>query len=117
MGGTDYLLALCLSTTLLFHANGFLNSIGHLYGKQDFMTKDGSRNNYFVAILTLGDGWHNSHHAFPKSARHGYTVRDDGIAKVPDPTFWLIQLMEKSKLCHSIIEYDDDLLKTKIKQR
>jgi stearoyl-CoA desaturase (delta-9 desaturase) len=117
MGVTDYLLALCLSTTLLFHSNGFLNSIGHLYGKQDFMTKDGSRNNSFVAVLTLGDGWHNSHHAFPKSARHGYQVRDGHITKVPDPTFWLIQLMEKLKLCHSVIEYSDDFLETKIKPK
>ncbi|MEB3123747.1 MAG: acyl-CoA desaturase [Snowella sp.] len=117
MGGMDFFLALCLSTTLLFHSNGFLNSIGHLYGKQDFMTKNSSRNNSFVAVLTLGDGWHNSHHAFPKSARHGYQVRHGRIAKVPDPTFWLIQLMGKLKLCHSIIEYSDDFLETKIKQK
>ncbi|MFN5515980.1 MAG: acyl-CoA desaturase [Cyanobacteriota bacterium] len=117
LGGTDYLLALCLSTTLLFHSNGFLNSIGHLFGDQDFITKDASRNNYFVAVLTLGDGWHNSHHAFPKSARHGYKVRNGHISKVPDPTFWVIQVMEKLKLCHSVVEYNNDFLATKIKPK
>jgi len=48
-----------------------VNSITHIWGGQRFSTGDDSRNNLWVAILTGGEGWHNNHHAFPVSARHG----------------------------------------------
>jgi stearoyl-CoA desaturase (delta-9 desaturase) len=48
-----------------------VNSIGHVWGRQDFCTNDQSRNSLLLGILALGDGWHNNHHAFPASARHG----------------------------------------------
>jgi stearoyl-CoA desaturase (delta-9 desaturase) len=53
------------------HATWFVNSATHLYGKRRFETRDDSRNNWWVAILTGGEGWHNNHHAHPVSARHG----------------------------------------------
>ena len=53
------------------HATWFVNSATHLYGARRFETRDDSRNNWWVALLTGGEGWHNNHHAHPVSARHG----------------------------------------------
>jgi len=54
-----------------WHTTWFVNSLSHIFGQRPFETKDSSTNNWFVAILTFGEGWHNNHHAFPTSARHG----------------------------------------------
>ncbi len=54
-----------------WHTTWFVNSLAHYTGKREFETKDDSTNNWFVAWLTFGEGWHNNHHAFPTSARHG----------------------------------------------
>ena len=54
-----------------WHTTWFVNSLSHLYGNRPHSTNDASTNNWFVAILTFGEGWHNNHHAFPASARHG----------------------------------------------
>ena len=49
-----------------------VNSVGHLFGPQRFDTGDGSRNNFVLGFLAMGDGWHNNHHRAPTSARHGF---------------------------------------------
>ena len=54
-----------------WHTTWFVNSLSHIYGSRPHATGDASTNNWFVAILTFGEGWHNNHHAFPTSARHG----------------------------------------------
>jgi len=56
---------------LLHHATWSVNSITHFYGGRPFCTRDESRNNLFVALVAFGEGWHNNHHAFPNSAKHG----------------------------------------------
>ena len=53
------------------HATWLVNSATHLWGRRRFETTDDSRNNWWVALLTFGEGWHNNHHAMPASARHG----------------------------------------------
>jgi fatty-acid desaturase len=53
------------------HATWFVNSATHMFGSRRFETRDDSRNNWWVALLTGGEGWHNNHHAHPVSARHG----------------------------------------------
>ena len=53
------------------HATFAVNSICHMFGRRDFRSRDESRNNWVIALLVLGEGWHNNHHAFPASARHG----------------------------------------------
>jgi stearoyl-CoA desaturase (delta-9 desaturase) len=60
-----------LRVTLGLHATWLVNSATHLWGKRRFETRDDSRNSWWVAILTGGEGWHNNHHAHPVSARHG----------------------------------------------
>jgi stearoyl-CoA desaturase (delta-9 desaturase) len=54
-----------------WHTTWFVNSLSHIYGSRPHDTGDDSTNNWFVALLTFGEGWHNNHHAFPTSARHG----------------------------------------------
>ena len=54
-----------------WHTTWFVNSLAHIYGPRPYDTGDNSTNNWFVAILTFGEGWHNNHHMSPTSARHG----------------------------------------------
>lgn len=61
-----------ISTLILFHSTVTINSLGHLWGSRRFNTRDESRNNFFLAILTLGEGWHNNHHRWAVSARQGF---------------------------------------------
>jgi stearoyl-CoA desaturase (delta-9 desaturase) len=61
-----------ISTVLLYHGTFTVNSIAHVFGKRRFETTDGSRNNLFVALITLGEGWHNNHHYYPSSERQGF---------------------------------------------
>lgn len=61
-----------ISTTVLYHATFTINSLAHAVGSQRFDTGDDSRNNLWLALLTLGEGWHNNHHFHPGSARQGF---------------------------------------------
>lgn len=61
-----------ISTVVLYHATYTINSLAHRFGKRRFATDDDSRNNLALAILTLGEGWHNNHHHYPASARQGF---------------------------------------------
>ena len=60
-----------LRATLGLHATWLVNSATHMWGSRRFKTRDDSRNNWWVALITGGEGWHNNHHAHPVSARHG----------------------------------------------
>ncbi len=61
-----------VSTVVLFHATVTINSLAHRFGSRRFPTRDNSRNNLWLALLTFGEGWHNNHHHFPGSARQGF---------------------------------------------
>jgi stearoyl-CoA desaturase (delta-9 desaturase) len=61
-----------VSTVILLHVTSLVNSASHWWGTRRFETKDGSRNNWWVAILALGEGWHNNHHRYPAAARQGF---------------------------------------------
>jgi stearoyl-CoA desaturase (delta-9 desaturase) len=61
-----------ISTILLYHATFLVNSLCHVLGGRRYQTKDESRNNWFVALLTLGEGWHNNHHHYQSSANQGF---------------------------------------------
>jgi len=60
-----------ISTIVLLHATFCINSMAHKLGSRRFNTPDTSRNNFALALITLGEGWHNNHHRFPNSSRHG----------------------------------------------
>ncbi len=71
-GGWSWLLwGAVLPVTVGFHVTWMVNSVTHLWGTRRFSTSDDSRNNFWVALVTGGEGWHNNHHAYPVSARHG----------------------------------------------
>ncbi len=61
-----------ISTIVLFHGTLLINSLAHVWGKQRYRTGDTSRNNALLAIITLGEGWHNNHHHYMSSARQGF---------------------------------------------
>jgi stearoyl-CoA desaturase (delta-9 desaturase) len=61
-----------ISTVVLYHGTFTVNSLAHIFGKRRFATEDNSRNNLFVALITLGEGWHNNHHFYPSSERQGF---------------------------------------------
>ena len=73
VGGIQYVLwGIFLRTVVGLHATWLVNSATHMWGARRFATKDDSRNNWWVALITFGEGWHNNHHAHPTSARHGF---------------------------------------------
>jgi stearoyl-CoA desaturase (delta-9 desaturase) len=61
-----------VSTVVLYHATYTINSVAHVVGSRRYRTTDDSRNNWFLALLTLGEGWHNNHHYYPGSTRQGF---------------------------------------------
>jgi sn-1 stearoyl-lipid 9-desaturase len=72
VGGWRYVMwGVFLRTVVGLHATYLVNSATHMWGSQRFLTGDTSTNNVWVAILSFGEGWHNNHHAHPRSARHG----------------------------------------------
>ncbi|HQZ40286.1 MAG TPA: fatty acid desaturase [Vicinamibacterales bacterium] len=72
IGGVPYVLwGVFFRTTFGLHCTWAVNSATHLWGSRRFATRDDSTNNWWVAMLTWGEGWHNNHHAHPVSARHG----------------------------------------------
>jgi stearoyl-CoA desaturase (delta-9 desaturase) len=78
------------------HATFSVNSICHMFGRRSYRSRDESRNNWVVAMLTMGEGWHNNHHAFPSSARHGI----DRLQL--DVSWWTIRALERLGLAWDV---------------
>ncbi len=81
---------------VMHHVTWSVNSICHVFGYQTYGSHDHSRNNPLIAILSLGEGWHNNHHAFPTSARHGLTGRE------PDLSYGVIWTLQKLGLAKRV---------------
>ena len=75
-----------LSTVLLWHGTFAINSVTHVFGKRVFETRDTSRNSFILAVVTMGEGWHNNHHHFQASAAQGF------LWWQVDPSLYLIRL-------------------------
>jgi stearoyl-CoA desaturase (Delta-9 desaturase) len=74
LGGISFVLwGVCLRVVVGLHTTWLVNSATHMWGSRRFDTRDDSRNNWLIALMTSGEGWHNNHHAHPTSARHGLT--------------------------------------------
>ena len=71
-GWSGLIVGFFLSTVILFHGTFTINSLSHVIGKQSYITGDNSRNNLLLAIITLGEGWHNNHHHFPSATPQGF---------------------------------------------
>jgi stearoyl-CoA desaturase (delta-9 desaturase) len=78
------------------HATWLVNSATHMWGGRRFATRDDSRNNWWVALISFGEGWHNNHHAHPTSARHGLAWYEF------DPSWLQIKLLKRLGLAKSI---------------
>ena len=96
-GGWPYLMwGIFFRVTFNLHATWLVNSATHMWGKRRFATRDDSRNNWWVALLTFGEGWHNNHHAHPTSARHGLAWYEI------DLNWWGIRVMQFLRLAKRV---------------
>ena len=75
------------STVLVYHATFCINSLAHVSGSTRYVTGDDSRNNWLLAVFTMGEGWHNNHHAFQSSVRQGFRWWEI------DPTYYLLRAL------------------------
>jgi stearoyl-CoA desaturase (delta-9 desaturase) len=75
------------STVLVYHATFCINSLAHVRGRKRYLTGDDSRNNWLLAVLTMGEGWHNNHHAYPSSVRQGFRWWEI------DPTYYILKAL------------------------
>jgi stearoyl-CoA desaturase (delta-9 desaturase) len=89
----------CISTVALFHATFMINSLAHRWGSRRFSTRDESRNNWALALITFGEGWHNNHHRFPGAARQGLRWWEC------DVTFYLLSVLSFLGLIHDLKPY------------
>ena len=88
-GGQLFVWGFFVSTIFLLHGTLFINSLAHVWGKQRFKTTDQSRNNFWLALITLGEGWHNNHHRYMGSTRQGFYWWEI------DLTYYGLKLMSK----------------------
>jgi stearoyl-CoA desaturase (delta-9 desaturase) len=86
-GGQLLVWGFFISTTALFHGTGCINSMAHLMGRRRFQTSDDSRNSIILALITLGEGWHNNHHRYQSSTRNGFYWWEF------DPTYYGLKLL------------------------
>ena len=99
-GWTMLLWGVFLKTVIGWHATWLVNSATHLWGTRRFETRDDSRNNGLIAAITFGEGWHNNHHAHPRSARHGLAWYEFDVNWVQ------IRLLEMVGLVDNVHAYD-----------
>ncbi|MBI3940952.1 MAG: fatty acid desaturase [Acidobacteria bacterium] len=97
LGGWQLMLwGVFLRVTFGLHSTWLVNSATHIWGKRRFDTRDDSRNNWWVALLAFGEGWHNNHHAHPASARHGLAWYEI------DVNWWCIRALQILRLARSV---------------
>lgn len=86
------------STVILYHATFAINSLAHVVGKQRYITGDDSRNNWWLAIITLGEGWHNNHHHYMSSTRQGFRWWEF------DPTYYVLKALSWARVVWDLRE-------------
>ncbi len=93
IGGATWLVwGFCLPTVTLAHSTFSINTINHMFGSRRFETRDESRNNPITALFAVGEGWHNNHHRYQRSARNGFYWWE------LDPTWYVIRMMAAAGL-------------------
>lgn len=97
LGGWSFIIyGMCLRAVLLWHSTWFINSVTHMWGYRTFEVEDNSRNLWWAAILTYGEGWHNNHHAYPHVAKAGWRWWEVDI------TWWAIFLLKSVGLAQKV---------------
>jgi fatty-acid desaturase len=84
---------------VVLHATWLVNSASHMWGYKNYQTRDDSRNNWWVALITFGEGWHNNHHAHPRMAVHGHKWWE------VDVTYMMIRVMKVFGLAWDVVDY------------
>jgi len=98
LGGWSYVIwGMCVRSVFLWHSTWFINSVTHMWGYRTFETNDNSRNLWWAAIVTYGEGWHNNHHAYPNVAKAGWRWWE------VDVTWWAIQVLRALGLATKVI--------------
>jgi sn-2 palmitoyl-lipid 9-desaturase len=98
IGGWSFVIyGVFLRAVVLWHSTWLINSASHLRGYRSFANEDNSRNLWWAALLTYGEGWHNNHHAYPNVAKAGWRWWE------VDPTWWAIQGLAKLGLARKIV--------------
>ncbi|NES94229.1 MAG: acyl-CoA desaturase [Desertifilum sp. SIO1I2] len=98
LGGWPFIIwGMCLRAVLLWHSTWLINSVTHVYGYRTFEVNDNSRNLWWAAILTYGEGWHNNHHAYPQVAKAGWRWWEI------DVTWWVIASLRLVGLAKKVI--------------
>jgi stearoyl-CoA desaturase (delta-9 desaturase) len=93
-----------ISTVVLFHATSTINSLAHLIGRKRFRTSDESRNSLLLALLTMGEGWHNNHHRYPGSTRQGFYWWEI------DPTYYGLVMLSWLRIVRNLRRVPDHVL-------
>ena len=93
------------STVLLYHGTFFINSLAHVHGSQRYVTGDDSRNNWWLAVITLGEGWHNNHHAYQRSTRQGFRWYEF------DPTFYVLAALSWARIVWELGQPPEDVVR------
>ncbi|KAF9622946.1 hypothetical protein IFM89_035377 [Coptis chinensis] len=97
LGGIPFVVwGMGVRTATVYNVTSFVNSVCHIWGHQAWNTGDTSKNNWFIALLTFGEGWHNNHHAFEFSARQGLEWWQ------LDPTWYVIKVLEHFGLATNV---------------
>lgn len=104
IGGTPGMVSwlvwgVALRMVLVLHSTWLVNSASHIWGYRNYETRDKSRNNWWVALVTYGEGWHNNHHAHPRMAKHGHKWWELDI------TYNTIRLMKACGLAWEVVDY------------
>lgn len=98
LGGWSFVIyGVFLRAVLLWHSTWFINSVTHVWGYRTFETNDNSRNLWWAAIVTYGEGWHNNHHAHPNVAKAGWRWWEIDI------TWWSIWLLKSLGLAQKVV--------------
>ncbi len=96
-GGVPFVIyGVCVRAVMLWHSTWLINSATHKWGYRTFVINDNSRNLWWAAILTYGEGWHNNHHAYPKVAKAGWRWWEI------DMTWWVIYLLKRLNLARMV---------------
>ena len=95
-GWSGLLIGFFLSTVLLWHATFTVNSLAHVMGRRRYATEDTSRNSALIAVLTMGEGWHNNHHYYQSSARQGFFWWEF------DPSYYLLKIGSWLGIVHNL---------------
>jgi stearoyl-CoA desaturase (delta-9 desaturase) len=93
-----------ISSVVLAHGTFTINSLAHVFGRRRYETGDDSRNSFALAMVTLGEGWHNNHHHYPAAARNGFFWWEIDI------TYYLLKMLEAAGIIWELRQVPPELL-------